>query len=1111
MKRNHSRFGYVVALAVALLWFIKECPPQVVATKHNLPPFNIRGYNVSNTPTAKIEAESQSFHDVTNSTIKTLIEASKQFRTANNSNDHQKVYTASQSLPRQQKPLQKLQGESKGTLQAYLRPESHVPVQLKGWPLAEANPGLLAKPNGRELAALSFVKEYSDIFLLTKPENELHITHQEVEPLGGTVLRFAQSYGNLEVWPGELAVHLDATGAIDLIHTTTVPTPSDIPIEPLLSAEDAISKAKASVPNGASGILKQPQLLIYAPLDKSAKLGWKTELSTDLSHQWQIVIDARSGETLEAANMCLCANVQGSGVDLLGITRPLNLYLEGSTYYLLDTSKPMYNAVVGTGYILIVDAKDATETQTVAQNGPRYFLTSTSPTSWVVPDGVSAAYNFSQVYDYYLERYGRNSYNNQGSNMMATVRIGGLANAFWNNDAKQMYFGDVDRYAASLDVIGHEMTHGVTFSIGAKGILDYHDQSGALNESFSDIFGEMVEARAKGGVPDWLMGSALNQVVRNMSNPPALNIAPGLPYPGKMSQLISTTFDAGGIHENSCIFNRVYYLIAAGLTNNLGTMNAEKVFYRCLTTKLLPQSQFIDARLGAISSAEELFGVGSAQALKVAEGFDAIELFAAPVNVSQSSTNLPSVSAPDSTMWVYYDSSISDYSLARYEAALGDGANGVRIALNAKATRPSVTGAGSVVAYVTSDNSLALLNTTGGTPITYVNGLVYTMTFSPLADHAAFVLLSGDSPTNQIILLDLVNSTSQVVNLVTPVFDSTPVANIIAAGAMAFSPDGKTLAYTAKSISVDPNGNIFTAWSIYTLDMTTLEIKALIPPNSQYQSLQPFFSRTSSRYLVFEVQIGGNSWIYTADLETGSIGYITSTTGQVARASFNGDDSAIVFTDYDASATSGASLYFQALSADKLSPTGTRSLWRHSSPAGVTYRRGPYTATNALPLITITSPADGTVYISPAAFSIGISTSDPDGTVAKVELYDGSKLVATLASPPFNGFSANNFVAGFHRYTARAYDNRGATTTSAPIRIGIKPNQPSGGFQNTGQRHFELSLPATTTGSYRLDSSTNLVNWTSVGSFESVAGAIYFSDSEATNHSRKFYRAIKLP
>ncbi|NBU11413.1 MAG: hypothetical protein EBS84_20790 [Proteobacteria bacterium] len=1116
--RQAIRLVSLALLVFASLWLIKRL--TTVVADHPAALAQIIAYAPSNAPVTKLKGESVAFKDVTNATVKALIDVSTQLLAANRPKDTRKYYTATEPLPGQVNPLQKLLADSGGTLQAYLRPESRVPIQLKGWPLAEPDRNLLVQPNGKELAAIDFLTQYREVFLLTAPKDELRLTHQETDSLGRTVLRFAQYHQGIEVWPGELSAHFDPTGAIDLVHTTMVPTPDGIAVEPAITANDAISRAQTSVPNGNSGTPSTPELLIYAPLSKPPKLAWKTELSTDLAHRWQIVVDARTGELLKTANMCLCANVAGSGVDLLGNTVPLNVDQRASTYYLRDESKAMFDPASTNGFILVTDAQDATQAQLFQGNAPLYYITSSFASLWTVPDGVSAAYNFSQVYDYYAERHGRNSYNNKGSNLVATVRVGNLANAFWRNDFKQMFFGDVDRYAASLDVIGHELTHGVTYSIGSKGILDYHDESGALNESFSDIFGEMVEARANGGSPDWVMGSRLIHPVRNISNPAAMNFAPGRPYPQRMSEFIQPTDpilagsppkDNAGVHENSSIFNRAYYLIAAGLTNSLGITNAEKVFYHCLTTKLLPQSQFIDARLGAVSAAEELFGVGSAQALKVAEGFDAIELFATPIHVTQSPTNLPAVNAPDSTIWVYYDSSVFGYSLARYEAGLSDPINGIQIATGVKITRPSVVGGGSLVAYVTSGNALAYVNTTGGTQNVSAAGIVSSLAFSPLADRAAFALLNNGVATNQILLLDLVNNTNITVTLTTPVVDSTPTANVIAAGAMSFSPDGRTLAYTAQSVAVDADGNSFTAWSIYTLDVATLEMKPLIPPNAQYQSLQPFFSRTSSRYLLFEVLIAGNSYIFVSDLETGTNGLITSTTGRVARACFTGDDSAVVFSDYDVTATSGASLYYLALSSDKLAASGSRSLWRFDSPVGVTYRRGTYTASNAPPVITITAPPDGTVYTSPAAFTIGFSASDPDGQVSKVELYDGKNLVASSTSPPFNGFAATNFVAGVHRYRVRAYDANGAATTSAAIRIGIRPNQGAGGFQSTGHRHFELNLGTTTNGAYRLEASTNLLNWISLGSYESVSGSLFYSDSDATNHFHRFYRATKLP
>lgn len=1094
----------VVGSCVFWRWFKQEAEatrPDPAQTS------KLHAFALSNAPIASLKAVVTPMSAVTNQAIKELISAATQFRAAGAATQipaGKKFYTAEQPLPRQIATLQRLQAQSGGTLQAYLRPESHVPVQIKGYPLAEPDPTLVGQPNGDELMAKRFLQANRDVLLLDQPDDELRLNHRETDKLGRTVLRFSQFYRGLQVWPGEIGVHSDAVGAIDLVHTTTVPTPEEIAVTPQVTAEEATQRARASVPGGMSGTTTDPKLLIYAPLDQAAKLAWKLELSFGLDQHWQVVVDAQKGNNLKAVNMCMCANVPGSGVDLRGATRALNVDQQDGFYLMRNVSKPMFNAVTTNGVIEILDQRNST--------GGVYYTVSTNPNVWTNADAVSAAFNFSEVYDYFLQRHGRNSFDGNGTSLRAIVRIGGLANAYWNHNHKLMGFGDADRYPASLDVTGHEVTHGVIHSIGANPILDYEKQSGALNESFSDIFGEMIEARANGGLPDWLIGAVLNQVIRNMSNPPALEIGPGFPYPAKMSNFINTTSDAGGVHLNSSIINRAYYLIASGLSGSIGIPDAEAVFYRCLTTHLGPQSPFIDARLGCIASAEKLFGVGSRQALKVAEGFDAIELFGAPVKVDQSPTNLPAVSAPDSALWIYFDTSISAYSLARRETELvpPDPTNGVKLIGSVKVSRPSVTGDGSKVAYVTAGNSLALLNTAGGTPSLYAVGQVHSAAFSPLTNYAAIVLRSNGLPTSQILLLDFVNSLSATVNLKTPVFDSSPISNISYADSMTFSPDGKQLVFDALSTATDPDGRTYSAWSIYSLDMASLDIKVLVPPNAELASGNPCFSRTSSRFMLFETIVNGDSVAIVADLERGTLGGITVAPGRVSYPFFTGDDTAIIYADTDNSVSTGVSLYRQGLSADKLAASGTRTRWVGNSPLGVIYRRGTYTATNAPPSISITSPTDGSIFTSPANFTLAYNATDADG-ISKVELYEGSVLLTARTNAPFTGFTASNFRAGFHRYHLRAYDTRGASTLSSPLRIGIRPPQGAGTMVGTTSKRFELALGTTNSGSYRVEYSTNMVNWTSLGSLESLSNSVYFSDTTVTNHPRRFYRAVKLP
>ncbi|NJL59420.1 MAG: M4 family metallopeptidase [Desulfobacteraceae bacterium] len=178
-----------------------------------------------------------------------------------------------------------------------------------------------------------------------------------------------------------------------------------------------------------------------------------------------------------------------------------------------------------------------------------------------------------------------------------------------------MYFGDGQPFAGALDVVAHELTHGIT-SYTAN--LVYQDQSGALNEAFSDIFGEAVEARTTGKA-DWKMGTNLSDTIRLISNPSSLEIISGSGryYPSKMSRFYARgdsllskleNQDYGGVHINTTIVSHAFYLLAEGMSGAIGIQDAENFNFGALTYHLVSNSQFIDARLACITSAEELFG-----------------------------------------------------------------------------------------------------------------------------------------------------------------------------------------------------------------------------------------------------------------------------------------------------------------------------------------------------------------------------------------------------------------------------------------------------------------------------------------------------------------------
>ena len=253
---------------------------------------------------------------------------------------------------------------------------------------------------------------------------------------------------------------------------------------------------------------------------------------------------------------------------------------------------------------------------------------------------VNEAYDGSgTTYDLYYDIYGRNSLDNNGLKLDSSVHYQkGYDNAFW--DGQQMVYGDGDedlpaperlfnRFTIAIDVIGHELTHGVT-QFAAN--LDYSGQPGALNESISDVFGSLVkqyQLKQTAGQADWLIGQGLfttnvkGVALRSMKAPGTAYDDPVLgkdPQPGDMKDYVNTVEDNGGVHINSGIPNHAFYVTSI----NIGGYAWDKaglIWYKTLTEKLGNQSNFQNAADLTYAAAGELFGTNSLEQNAVKAGW----------------------------------------------------------------------------------------------------------------------------------------------------------------------------------------------------------------------------------------------------------------------------------------------------------------------------------------------------------------------------------------------------------------------------------------------------------------------------------------------------------
>lgn len=246
--------------------------------------------------------------------------------------------------------------------------------------------------------------------------------------------------------------------------------------------------------------------------------------------------------------------------------------------------------------------------------------------------------NAGLVHEFYASILGRDSIDGRGMQITSVVHYGSaFNNAYW--DGEKMTYGDGDGklfspLSGALDVVAHEMAHGVTEHTAG---LAYRNQSGALNESWSDVFGELVEQWAENrtgfGTPDaakaadWLIGEDVftpgtaGDALRSMRTPGTGY--KGDPQPGHMKDYKRMTGDSGGVHVNSGIPNKAAY--EAGI--RIGGEKLAKIWYTALTDYLKSNSTFSDAANATFAAAQRLYGTG-AESQAVLDAWQAVGIVA---------------------------------------------------------------------------------------------------------------------------------------------------------------------------------------------------------------------------------------------------------------------------------------------------------------------------------------------------------------------------------------------------------------------------------------------------------------------------------------------------
>lgn len=480
----------------------------------------------------------------------------------------------------------------------------------------------IARPSGLTSAATpasvarAFLDSQGKAFGLESQERELQLNSIGSASAGRSSVRFQQLHEGVPVLGGELVVNLDREKNVLSAGGEVLPSP-DVSVEPQVTIEEAQATAIAAVAKARS---------VAAATLQASKLGL-----------W--IYDSRimGGPGLDRPTLVWRMDVVGEGGG-----RPIEEFV-------------LVDAQLGNVALSFDQLNEAKSRQICDANNTTSNVPCSSPvrSEGGAPSAiqdVNNAYDFSgNTYDFYAS-LGRDSIDDAGMTIKSTTRycVSGYpcpyANAYWTGQYQQMVYGQ--GYASADDVVAHELTHGVT---DFTSNLFYYYQSGAINESISDVLGELIDLTYGTDDPAdrWLMGEDLSiGAIRDMENPPAFG------DPDRMNSPIytadSSEGDAGGVHTNSGVGNKAAFLMTDGGTFNsvtvsgLGTNKVARIFYEVDANLLTSASDYADLYVALQQACTNLVGTAGITAANCAQVLNA----ANAVEMDESPTNAPNPEAP---------------------------------------------------------------------------------------------------------------------------------------------------------------------------------------------------------------------------------------------------------------------------------------------------------------------------------------------------------------------------------------------------------------------------------------------------------------------------------
>jgi Zn-dependent metalloprotease/PKD repeat protein len=790
----------------------------------------------------------------------------------------------------------------------------------------------------------AFLEDSKALTGIENPRGSFKITRIRTDKQGITRIRSVQQYKGIEIYGSESTLHLDSrkeryTGKFHRIDQDVPVTPAfDLTKSLRIVREDLEQLTTYRELHEAEKKLldyESPEhaLVIYGENGKGYALAWEITIRPNLIEEWKYFVNATDGSILKKYNNTQSDGpLTASGLDLNNQSRTFDVLLQDGIYYMYNMSEDMYNTETEEGVIFTLDANN-----TSTEDLNYQYVTSTTNT-WSQKAAISAHYHATLTYEYFLSTFGRNSLNNLGGNIISLVNVTeddgtSMENAFWNG--KAVFYGNGGTHfkplAGALDVAAHELGHGV---VSNTANLEYVGQSGAINESYADIFGAMVDRQ------DWKIGEDVvrtnyypSGALRDMADPHNGGTqANDYWQPAHVSEMYLGTQDNGGVHINSSISNHAYYLFATAV----GKEKAEQVFYLALTDYLTKTSQFIDLRIAVVQAARDLYGDSSTEVNEANNAFDAVG-----VQEEEEVDDTQDYEANSGQERILIYNTDPDFTPTLYTSP-ASGSTFLSLSNTTFYNKISVTDDGSVGVFVSDDHHIRAINIDASNPAEEI------ISDDPEWDNAAIskdgrllAAISTYADDNTIFLLDLNSGRDTTFTLYNPTTSqsNTDAGGVLYADAIEFDYSGEYIMYDAVNAISSTSADDITYWDIGFIKVwdnaangfgngRITKLFTSLPQNVSVGN--PVFSKNSPDVIAFDYEYDDGFdlayRLYAANLKTGVLNKLldNSTWGY---PSFSKNDDKIAFGVSMATPTgSEEDIYTLPLTSEKIYAAGNPTM-----------------------------------------------------------------------------------------------------------------------------------------------------------------------------------------